>query len=158
MQNPVHAPPQNFEVRPSVRQSPPQLQYLQPNPVDYKTKTSPTAVNTRSFKLPSPPLVPVTTQQVSINDFELHIGATSRHVIEVRNESFRSHQVQVAVGVGAAGGLGAGGRNQEQYRSHSLPLGAQLGADWAVSAPAHAHPGPRDAAGHAPRVSRDCLD
>ncbi|XP_045445770.1 carbohydrate-responsive element-binding protein [Melitaea cinxia] len=122
MQNPVHAPPQNFEVRPSVRQSPPQLQYLQPNPVDYKTKSSPTAVNTRSFKLPSPPLVPVTTQQV-----------------------------QVAVGVGAVGGLGAGGRNQEQYRSHSLPLGAQLGADWAVSTPAHA--GSHDAAGgHAPRA------
>ncbi|CAH2086553.1 unnamed protein product [Euphydryas editha] len=124
LQNQVHAAAQNFEIRPSVRQSPPQLQYLQPNPVEYKTKASPTAVNARSFKLPSPPLVPATTQQV-----------------------------QVAVGGSAASGVGAGGRSQEQYRSHSLPLGAQLGADWAVSAPSYAHAHQHDGAGkHTPRA------
>ncbi|XP_046964709.1 carbohydrate-responsive element-binding protein isoform X1 [Vanessa cardui] len=114
LQNPVHVAPQNYEVRPSVRHSPPQMQYLQPNPVDFKAKSSPNSVNTRSFKLPSPPLVPVTSQQV-----------------------------QVAVGVNVVSGLSAASaksaRNKEQYRSHSLPLGAQLGADWVVSAPAHTH-------------------
>ena len=65
LQSPVQVAPQGFDARSSVRHSPPQMQYLQPNPVDYKSNSSPNAINSRSFKLPSPPLVPVTTQQVS---------------------------------------------------------------------------------------------
>ncbi|CAH2259123.1 jg9978 [Pararge aegeria aegeria] len=114
IQSPVHVAQQSFDGRPVVRQSPPHLQYLQPNSADFKAKSSPTSV--RSFKLPSPPLVPVTSQQ----------------------------QVQVSVGaVSSAGGVAAANaanvRKQEQYRSHSLPLGAQLSVDWAVSAPTSAH-------------------
>lgn len=65
VQSAVHAAAQGFEARPAARQSSPQLQYLQPSSVDYKAKSSPTAA--RSFKLPSPPLVPVTSQQVNTN-------------------------------------------------------------------------------------------
>ncbi|CAH0720762.1 unnamed protein product, partial [Brenthis ino] len=123
LQSPVQVSPQGFDARPAVRHSPPQIQYLQPNTVDYKAN-SPNTLNSRSFKLPSPPLVPVTTQQV---------------------------QVSVGVGVGVASGVSAGPglRNKEQYRSHSLPLGAQLGADWAVTAPAHLAQAP---ATHSPRT------
>ncbi|CAH2074106.1 unnamed protein product, partial [Iphiclides podalirius] len=89
---------QAFEGRTGpVRQTSPQMQYLQPKPVDtYKAKPVPS--NARSFKLPSPPLVPVTSQQVAAS------GSSSSVV-----------------------------RNKEQYRSHSLPLGAQLNAEWLVS-------------------------
>ncbi|XP_039746606.1 carbohydrate-responsive element-binding protein isoform X2 [Pararge aegeria] len=113
IQSPVHVAQQSFDGRPVVRQSPPHLQYLQPNSADFKAKSSPTSV--RSFKLPSPPLVPVTSQQVQVS-----VGAVSS-----------------AGGVAAANAANV--RKQEQYRSHSLPLGAQLSVDWAVSAPTSAH-------------------
>ncbi|XP_041976840.1 carbohydrate-responsive element-binding protein isoform X2 [Aricia agestis] len=46
----------------------------------------------------------------------------------------------------SAGPLNASvSRGKEQYRSHSLPLGAQLGPDWAVTAPA---PAPAHAPAH----------
>ncbi|XP_073944091.1 MLX interacting protein mondo isoform X3 [Choristoneura fumiferana] len=81
----------------------PQMQYLQPNSVDsYKAKPTTSTVNTRAFKMPSPPLVPTSSQQG---------------------------------GVVSPGGRSTG---KDQYRSHSLPLGAQLNADWTVSAPAPA--------------------
>ncbi|XP_049867161.1 MLX-interacting protein isoform X2 [Pectinophora gossypiella] len=76
-----------------------QIQYLPAEP--YKPKTSP-AHNTRAFKMPSPPLAPAASQQVST------VGACASNVA----------------------------RGKEQFRSHSLPLGAQLNADWTVSAPA----------------------
>ncbi|XP_045785773.1 MLX-interacting protein isoform X2 [Maniola jurtina] len=120
IQSPGHVSQQSFDGRSVVRQSSPQLQYLQTSPVEYKAKSSPTTV--RSFKLPSPPLVPVTSQQVQVS-----VGV-----------------VNVASGVGGVSAGSAAVRKLEQYRSHSLPLGAQLGADWAVSAPTptHAHDAP----------------
>ncbi|CAG4981284.1 unnamed protein product [Parnassius apollo] len=95
-----HVSPQSFETRPGAgRQSSPQMQYLQPNPVDsYQTKPVPVSVNARSFKLPSPPLVPAPSQQVPAN-------SSSSSTL----------------------------RNKEHFRSHSLPLGAQLSADWLIS-------------------------
>lgn len=69
-------------------------------------------------------------------------------------------QVQVSVGVVNVGSVNVGGvsaasagvRKQEQYRSHSLPIGAQLTADWTVSTPtsAHVHDSPST---HSARVS-----
>ncbi|CAG9585548.1 unnamed protein product [Danaus chrysippus] len=114
---------QSFESRP--RPSPPQMQYLHPN-VEFKSKSSPTG--SRPFKLPSPPLVPVTTQQVQVS-------------------------------AGTSVSVGSNKPSKEQYRSHSLPLGAQLGADWLVTAPAattthHAHDTSATTAHH-PR-SREC--
>ncbi|XP_061712203.1 carbohydrate-responsive element-binding protein isoform X1 [Cydia pomonella] len=44
-------------------------------------------------------------------------------------------------------GTSTAARNKDQYRSHSLPLGAQLNADWTVSAPA---PAPAPALAPAP--------
>ncbi|KAJ2952806.1 hypothetical protein O0L34_g7166 [Tuta absoluta] len=79
---------------PPAQPAAPPTQYLQPVE-PYKPKTA--AINSRSFKMPSPPLPPQATQQ----------------------------QVTIV-------------RNKEQFRSHSLPLGAQLNADWSVSAPAPA--------------------
>ncbi|XP_068629575.1 MLX-interacting protein isoform X2 [Battus philenor] len=95
-----HIAPQNYEVRPgAVRQSSPQMQYLQPNPVEtYKTKPVSSPISSRSFKLPSPPLVALPAQQTS--------ASSSNSLV----------------------------RNKEQFRSHSLPLGAQLNAEWLVSA------------------------
>lgn len=58
---------QSFESRP--RPSPPQMQYLHPN-VEFKSKSSPTG--SRPFKLPSPPLVPVTTQQVPLKIYTIY--------------------------------------------------------------------------------------
>ncbi|XP_026742554.1 carbohydrate-responsive element-binding protein isoform X2 [Trichoplusia ni] len=100
--------PQGYESRSVSRQTSPQMQYLQPSPAEsYKAKTSST-VNPRSFKMPSPPLVPAATPQLAS---------------------------------GGAGGAGGGAvRNKEQFRSHSLPLGAQLNPDWSVSAPSQAQP------------------
>lgn len=56
------------------------------------------------------------------------------------------------VSAGSPGAGGGAGRKQEQYKSHSLPLGATLNADWSVSAPAHL-PTALDAAPLATRVS-----
>lgn len=54
--------------RPAQR-APPPMQYL-PTPVDsYKAKTS--SAPSRSFKMPSPPLAPSTSQQVTILLFTL---------------------------------------------------------------------------------------
>uniref|UniRef100_A0A2H1WJ47 SFRICE_002418 n=1 Tax=Spodoptera frugiperda TaxID=7108 RepID=A0A2H1WJ47_SPOFR len=59
--------PQGYESRAvSSRQTSPQMQYLQPSPVDsYKAKPTSSTVNPRSFKMPSPPLVPVSAPQMS---------------------------------------------------------------------------------------------
>ncbi|KAG6449533.1 hypothetical protein O3G_MSEX006100 [Manduca sexta] len=103
--------PQGYERSGAVRQSSPQMQYLQPSPDSFKSKPGPAPVNARSFKIPSPPTVTATPQQVS----------------------------------SAAGG------SKEQFRSHSLPLGSQLNADWSVSAPAHA-PAPDAVATHSARA------
>ncbi|XP_013186536.2 MLX-interacting protein isoform X2 [Amyelois transitella] len=101
------AQPPNYEPRTGQRAPPQQMQYL-PTPVDsYKAKTA-TAVNPRSFKMPSPPLAPSTSQQVNVA-----ASPVNASVVTLRGK-------------------------QEQFRSHSLPLGAQLGADWAVTAPAPA--------------------
>ncbi|CAK1552105.1 unnamed protein product [Leptosia nina] len=102
--------PQNFDARP-VRQNSPQMQYLQLNATDYKVKPAPAVPNTRSFKLPSPPLAPTTTQQLQVTP-----GTSS-----VSSASIRS---------------------KDQFRSHSLPLGSQLNADWVVSGPSTAHDAP----------------
>ncbi|KAM3963576.1 MLX interacting protein mondo isoform 2-T2 [Aphomia sociella] len=101
---------QGYDARPgAMRQAASQMQYLQPTPVEsYKAKPISAVVGTRSFKMPSPPLAPAASQQVS--------------------------------GVVSASSPGGRGGKQEQFRSHSLPLGAQLNADWSVSAPAPAAP------------------
>lgn len=80
LQSPVQVSPQGFDARPAVRHSPPQMQYLQPNTVDYKAN-SPNPLNSRSFKLPSPPLVPVTTQQVSCDILNICYVCINREVI-----------------------------------------------------------------------------
>ncbi|XP_072943386.1 MLX-interacting protein isoform X2 [Epargyreus clarus] len=89
-------------------------QYLQPGPLDYKAKGGP--ANAAGFKLPSPPVTPSSSQQ-----------------------SVRQVQLPVAAAPGPSAAASA--RKQEQYRSHSLPLGAQLGAqlaaDWLVAPAAH---------------------
>lgn len=99
--------PQSYEARPAaVRQPAAQVQYLQPNPADsYKGKAASPSGNPRSFKMPSPP-ASVAPQQVPMQQSD---GSTS-------TSSSRSS-------------------GKEQYRSHSLPLGAQLNPDWTVSAP-----------------------
>lgn len=58
--------PQGYESRSvSSRQTSSQMQYLQPSSQDsYKAKSVSSTVNPRSFKMPSPPLVPVTASQV----------------------------------------------------------------------------------------------
>ncbi|XP_038215203.1 carbohydrate-responsive element-binding protein isoform X2 [Zerene cesonia] len=95
--------PQSFDARQPVRQTSPQMQYLQPSTSEFKAKPSPTVVNARSFKLPSPPLAPAPSQQG-----------------------------QVVAGTSSAG---TNVRSKEQFRSHSLPLGSQLSADWVVTEP-----------------------
>ncbi|CAB3236429.1 unnamed protein product [Arctia plantaginis] len=108
--------PQGYESRSvSVRQSAQQLQYLQLNQTDsYKTKNVQATVSPRSFKMPSPPLVPVTSPQMS-NAAGANTGSGSRS-------------------------------SKEQFRSHSLPLGAQLNLDWTVSVPAPPAPSTHDVA------------
>ncbi|PZC84371.1 hypothetical protein B5X24_HaOG204945 [Helicoverpa armigera] len=82
--------PQGYESR-SVgsRQASPQMQYLQPSPVDsYKAKSVSSSVNPRSFKMPSPPLVPVTASQMS------GVASSSGGVVSrVNKEQFRSHSL-----------------------------------------------------------------
>lgn len=66
--NPVQVTGQSYDARSApARQIPAhQIQYLQPNPVDaYKGKSA-SASNTRSFKMPSPPLVSGNNPQVRI--------------------------------------------------------------------------------------------
>ncbi|KAL0893817.1 hypothetical protein ABMA27_013945 [Loxostege sticticalis] len=113
---PMPSQTQSYE---RVRQQP--MQYL-PAPDAYKPKPPP--VNPRSFKMPSPPLVAATSQQVSA------AGSS---------------------GSSSSGATSPGGR-KDQFRSHSLPLGAQLNADWTLSAP-HAH-APAHAHAHEPAHSR----
>ncbi|KAJ8722770.1 hypothetical protein PYW07_003950 [Mythimna separata] len=82
--------PQGYESRAvGSRQASPQMQYLQPSPVDsYKTKPLSSTVNPRSFKMPSPPLVPVTSPQIS-SVASSSAGGVSR----VNKEQFRSHSL-----------------------------------------------------------------
>ncbi|XP_075969496.1 MLX interacting protein mondo isoform X2 [Anticarsia gemmatalis] len=113
--------PQGYEARLSARQNSQQMQYLQPNPVDsYKQKAVASTVNPRSFKMPSPPLVPVTTPQMSS---------------------------------GPSGASSVSRPSKDQYRSHSLPLGAQLNPDWSVSVPAPPAP-PVTVAAHDPTPAK----
>lgn len=58
--------PISIEPRQTRQPQPqPQMQYLQPNSVDsYKAKPTTSTANTRAFKMPSPPLVPTSSQQV----------------------------------------------------------------------------------------------
>ncbi|XP_053625715.1 carbohydrate-responsive element-binding protein isoform X2 [Plodia interpunctella] len=112
--------PPSYEPRPAQR-APPPMQYL-PTPVDsYKAKTS--SAPSRSFKMPSPPLAPSTSQQVSV------ASSGTASVVTLRGK-------------------------QEQFRSHSLPLGAQLNPDWSVSAPPAPPPAPApaDTASHSARA------
>ncbi|XP_045518681.1 MLX-interacting protein isoform X1 [Pieris brassicae] len=77
--------PQNFDTRP-VRQSSPQMQYMQLSPTEYKKSTP---VNSRSFKLPSPPLAPTTSAQVQVTP-----GASVVSTTNIRSkEQFRSHSL-----------------------------------------------------------------
>lgn len=126
--------PQSYEARSVSRQTSPQMQYLQPSPTEpYKAKSS-SSVNPRSFKMPSPPLVPVASPQVSVSVEEVR-----RLVGGVVSDEYTRYVRQLASG-GAGGAGGGAARNKEQFRSHSLPLGAQLNPDWSVSAPAQAQP------------------
>lgn len=65
-----------YDTRPGpVRQSSPQMQYLQQNPVEtYKGKSASIASNVRSFKMPSPPAVATITQ---VNILQIRIKNTS---------------------------------------------------------------------------------
>ncbi|XP_063821694.1 MLX-interacting protein isoform X2 [Ostrinia nubilalis] len=117
--------PQQMSSQPSYEARPrpaAPMQYL-PAPEAYKPK--PAAPNQRSFKMPSPPLVAATSQQVS--------GAGSS---------------------GQAGSSSGSPGRKEQFRSHSLPLGAQLNADWSLSAPAHAHAPPHAHDTHSRHTAR----
>lgn len=103
--------PQGYESRTVVvRQNSQQMQHLQPNPVEsFKQKPVATTVNSRSFKMPSPPLAPaITSQQLC------------------------------GVSGGSSGSMSRS--DKEQYRSHSLPLGAQLNPDWSLSVATPAAP------------------
>ncbi|XP_050672509.1 carbohydrate-responsive element-binding protein isoform X2 [Leptidea sinapis] len=83
--------PQSLDSRPvqGVRQTSSQIQYLQPAPADFKIKPSASVVNTRSFKLPSPPLAPATSQQVQVAP-----GPSVVSTSAIRGkEQFRSHSL-----------------------------------------------------------------
>ncbi|GBP81157.1 Carbohydrate-responsive element-binding protein [Eumeta japonica] len=108
----VPSPSLNYERPASTqRQTSLQIQYLQPTAHDsYKPKSVPNVINSRAFKLPSPPLASVSNTQVQVN---------TPRVTTVPKEN---------------------------YRSNSLPLGAQLNTDWSIVAPtpvAAADSGPR---------------
>lgn len=110
-QGPVQVCAQPYDSRSAAgnQNSGQQVPYLQPLTVGgYKTKSGQNPNSTRPFKMPSPPLVSNNNQQAP-GSSNMSAGASGRSVGSVK----------------------------EQFRSHSLPLGSQLNADWSVSAPAH---------------------
>lgn len=164
--------PQGCESRSvGVRQSAQQLQYLQLNQTDsYKTKNAQATLSPRSFKMPSPPLVPVTSPQVSCFSscsenllivaiskcnsywtvFQKQAKALSTNLVfEVCYADLNSALICLSFQMSNVGGANAGSGSRvskEQFRSHSLPLGAQLNPDWTVSVPAPPAPTTHDVA------------